>query len=469
MRGKSHDKILFYAFLLLLLWLPLPMGSNRTWAWAFMGIAVQLLAMAWLVLALLGRSSLTTAFRRAWPVLLMFLLWLAWLVLQIAPLPPAAIEFLSPAAADLYRSLPDDAGWRTLSLDPWASRSFLLRSWSYFLLFVLTLLLVRTTGRIKTLVFVLILSGVFQALFGNFMVLSGVERLLFEAKEGFIGRTTGTFTNRNHLAGYLNMCLALGIGWLVAGGRSKVTTHWKQQVRNLLSFLLSEKMRLRIFLVFMAIALVMTHSRMGNTAFFSSLLITGGIWLFLRRRRPNRGAVIVLVSILALDVLVMGHWFGLEKVVQRLQETSAERETRDDVVRESLPYARDFWLTGSGAGSFYSTFPKYMEEGSVLPYRYAHNDFLQFFLETGAVGFLLAAALALSGFHAAWRVMATRSHHYLRSLGYGSFMGMLALMIHSSTDFNLQIPSNAALFVVLLALAWLAHGFPRRGSSEAAY
>ncbi|GHA27790.1 hypothetical protein [Oceanisphaera arctica] len=35
-------------------------------------------------------------------------------------------------------------------------------------------------------------------------------------------------------------------------------------------------------------------------------------------------------------------------------------------------------------------------------------------------------------------------------------MGILALIIHSFTDFNLQIPANAATFVVLCAIAVLA-------------
>lgn len=29
-------------------------------------------------------------------------------------------------------------------------------------------------------------------------------------------------------------------------------------------------------------------------------------------------------------------------------------------------------------------------------------------------------------------------------------------MIHSAVDFNLQIPANAALFMVVLALPWVA-------------
>ncbi len=457
--------------LFLVLWLPLPMGSNRTWAWSLMEMAVQLLAMAWLILALRGRVSITPAFRRARPALFLFLLWLIYLVLQITPLPLAWIEALSPGAAGIYHMLPEQGystdGY-TLSLDRWASHSFLLKSWAYFLLFCLMLLLVRTTPRIKILVFALVLSGVFQALFGSFMVLSGVERLLFDGKEGFIGNATGTFVNRNHLAGYLNMCLAMGIGWLVAGGRENKITHWKQRIRNWLSFLLSGKMRLRIFLVFMAIALVMTHSRMGNTAFFSSLLIAAVVWLFMRRQRPKRSALLVLLSILLLDIFILGHWFGLDKVMDRLQNTSVQIETRDDVVKESMAYAKAYWATGSGAGSFYSTYPGFMGEGSKLSYRYAHNDYLQFILEVGVVGILLVSLLVLSAVYCALRAMATRNHPYLRSLGFGSFMGMLAILIHSSVDFNLQIPSNAALFVILLALAWIAYGYKSQESMKMA-
>jgi O-antigen ligase len=470
MHAGSADKSLFYGLLLLLLCLPLPMGSNRTWAWAFMEIGVQVLAFVWLLLAALQKTSVTLAWRKAWPAIVVFLLWLLYVLLQIVPLPLSWISYLSPHAFGVYTNLPDSAeslhGY-TLSLDSWATRSFLLRSWAYFLLFCLVLLLVRTVSRIKILVISLVISGVFQALFGSFMVLSGVEYLLFESKEGFLGKATGTFVNRNHLAGYLNMCLALGIGLLVTGGGDNQAIHWKQSVRNVLRFLLSGKMRLRLFLVFMAIGLVMTHSRMGNSAFFVSLTVTGVVWLFLRRKKPSRNTMLVLASILVLDMLVMGHWFGLGKVVERLQHTSTQTETRDDVVKDSIPYVKDFWLTGSGAGSFYSTYPKYTSEGVRAYYRYAHNDYLQFLVETGVIGLVLMGVLSLASLYCAIKAMATRSHPNLRAAAFASFMGILAILIHSSVDFNLQIPSNAAMYIVLLALAWLAIGFPGNRSSGA--
>ena len=47
-------------------------------------------------------------------------------------------------------------------------------------------------------------------------------------------------------------------------------------------------------------------------------------------------------------------------------------------------------------------------------------------------------------------------------------MGVCALAIHSTVDFNLQIPANAFAFVVLLAYAWVALFLERRNSTAAA-
>ena len=40
--------------------------------------------------------------------------------------------------------------------------------------------------------------------------------------------------------------------------------------------------------------------------------------------------------------------------------------------------------------------------------------------------------------------------------GSGFVESCREVLIHSSVDFNLQIPANAATFMVLLALAWIS-------------
>ncbi len=51
----------------------------------------------------------------------------------------------------------------------------------------------------------------------------------------------------------------------------------------------------------------------------------------------------------------------------------------------------------------------------------------------------------------------------MRGLGFSGVMGIVALMIHSSVDFNLQIPANSALFVLLLAVSWIGYGYREQG------
>ena len=44
----------------------------------------------------------------------------------------------------------------------------------------------------------------------------------------------------------------------------------------------------------------------------------------------------------------------------------------------------------------------------------------------------------------------------MRGISFACIMGVTAILIHSWVDFNLQIPANASLFMVLLALGWIA-------------
>ena len=59
-------------------------------------------------------------------------------------------------------------------------------------------------------------------------------------------------------------------------------------------------------------------------------------------------------------------------------------------------------------------------------------------------------------FAAALRAQYLRRDPVMRGVSFAAMMGILALMIHSSVDFNLQIPANALTFMQLLAFAWIS-------------
>lgn len=468
------DKPLFWALVLVLVCAPLPLASNRAWAVAILEIAIELIALAWLLLYLFGRVHVSDAAARAWPACGLLLLWLALLVLQLLPLPPDWLALLSPHSLAAWQNVASLGAAPKISIDPAATEAFLLKSLAYVTAFWLVLVLVNSRVRLRQFVFAVILSGVAQAMFASFMHLSGANYELFFTRLGHATSAMGTFANRDHLAGYLEMTLALGIGMMIATLREGGSRNWRQRLRGILSWVLSGKILIRLMLMLMVIALVMTHSRMGNAAFFTSTLIAGVLGIALSRH-ATRSTVILLASLIVLDVFIVSTWFGMERLVQRLEGTTIAApegpvgtgreesvEERTLPARLSLPLADDYRWLGSGGGTYYIAFPKYRSPDLTMTFDYTHNDYVQFMVETGLIGTALVGLLVLWTFIIALRTQYVRRDALSRGVAFGVTMGIISLMIHSWVDFNLQIPANALTFVTLLALGWVAWSVERR-------
>ena len=481
--AKRADRWIFFCFLILLVWAPIPLGSKIAWASSLLDTGLYALAMAWLALYALNLAQVPHAFRRAWPALALFGGWLLLLCVQVLPLPEAAIALLSHGSMEAGREaqpwMRSHGPAAVISVDPEASWEFLSRSLAYAAAFGLTLVLAHSRDRLQTLALVLVGSGVFQATLGSFLHLAGARYELFNTLLDHSTSAMGTFANRDHFAGYMEMTLAVGIGMMIATLRGGGPRTWRQALRDWTSWLLSPRVLLRLMLVVMVIALVMTRSRMGNSAFFVSMLVAGAIGLALSRH-ATRSTVILLVSLVVIDIFVVGAWFGVEKVIHRLEQTSL---TRSDKARDqasgkgqeqsveeraepglmALKALKEFPFVGSGGGTFYVVFPKYREQEIDGWYDHGHNDYVQFATETGVLGVGLVGLLVLATFLVALKTQYQRRDPLARGVAFGVTMGIIALMIHSWVDFNLQRPANALSFVVLLAMGWAAQTVGRHG------
>jgi len=287
-----------------------------------------------------------------------------------------------------------------------------------------------------------------------------VEYLFLVPKEGFIGSATGTFVNRNHLAGYLEMTLPIGIGLLLGSRKASAPTrqHWRGILTYILQTLLSPIAILRCLLVVMVIGLLMTHSRMGNASFFNALLIASAIAFFSAKQFRRPGFVMIILSIIAVDIALLGTWFDLGQVIDRIENTGLEHETRDEVVQSMMQMIPDFWIAGTGVGTFAYVFPKYSQYTGLF-YDFAHNDYLQLAVELGVIGCIPLAGIVILGLLNGWSLLRRKDSRLLSGIGFASIMGTVSLLIHSTVDFNLQIPANILLFVTLLSLpqvAWQA-------------
>ena len=158
---------------------------------------------------------------------------------------------------------------------------------------------------------------------------------------------------------------------------------------------------------------------------------------------------------------IVGNWFGVDEVVQRLQNASFEAETRDEVAIDSFVMWKDHFWAGTGADTFFWAYVDggYMSPDSVY-YRHAHNDYLEIGTGFGFIGFALLGAVVLTSLWQALLAQRRRGCRVRQGLGFASVMGITSILIHSFTDFNLHIPTNSLWFIVLLAFAWVARTLP---------
>jgi O-antigen ligase len=312
---------------------------------------------------------------------------------------------------------------------------------------------------------------------------------LFFTDFGLDGRASGTFANPDHLAGYMQLCLAAGIGLMVAqfSRHSGGQEGFRSQSVALLRFLMSPKVLVRLALVLLVVALVMTHSRMGNGAFFITLLLVGALVAALSQRL-RRPALWLVGSMVVIDVLVIGNLVGLERVVERVQQTTVQapaglaassgrhllpREQslaeRLEVPRLSLALVEQRPMFGWGAGSYALAFAPIKPDTVYAGYwDHAHNDYVQVAVDTGLVGLALWAGIGALTLGQALPLLRDGRSRLQQGVGAAAITALMCLGLHGMVDFNLHIPANALTLAVLSSLVWVAPslGSPHKARSR---
>lgn len=423
----KFGSIIFALLCLVLIWAPIPVGSNRPWAWSLLelligGVYLLHLANCW-------RADGPPLWQRWFNALLLPLVLLQlYLWLQLSGLLPGI-----------------------QSVDPKQTQIMLLKGLFFLMWLQLVCIYTNTAFRLRMLVLMVVLSGFVQAFYGSVLNLAEVANSpLFAVNEA--GRARGSFVYQNHFANYLALCLSMALGLLLSELSSQPPQwRFKAILRDFFSSLLSSKLMLRLAIIVMVIGLVLSRSRMGNAAFFSSLALVSLLALFCYKRPPALLKPLV-ISILLLDMLIIGSMFGLEKLQQRFAETSFASEARDEVVIDSLPLLQQYGWQGTGGGTFYTVFPAYQPQVYSGFYDHAHNDYLQFAIEVGIPMTLLLGLTLLWSLWQNVQVMRLSDHKLHRGLAFGCAMATVHMMIHCTVDFNLQAPATAMLYLTILAI-----------------
>jgi len=267
-------------------------------------------------------------------------------------------------------------------------------------------------------------------------------------------RASGPFVNSDHFANYLALIFPLVLGGFLSQG-----------------FFIS-RTRARLWRVLcggtlfvLPVGILLSLSRGGwiGTALGTAFVLwharpTSG-WL-LRATRVRSGSlsrrlIVVTGCISAACALALWSPIGGDQISRRLEKTvMGENGLQDRVAlwQDSLAMIRDFPVMGVGLGAWGDAFPHYQRPPwDPVPWRQAHNDYVQGLAETGVIGmglltwfFVVIAIRLLRGL----RVVSLP----LLPLYAGLVAALLVMTFHEGFDFSLQIPANAVLFTVILAV-----------------
>ena len=391
---------------------------------------------------------------------LALVLFLACIALQLVSLPDVWRERLSPHQTGFYESFLLDYSRAaqegqvptTLSVSPVATvfsfgviMSSILMFWACRRIFALggTRHVVRTVAWL----------GLAVSLVGIVQRATAPGLLYWTWNPPGGGSPFGPFVNHNHFATWAVMAVPLVVGYWFA--RAGTHGNGQRPSRVALADALTRSGVTGIWLVAAATLLVVAVFVAGSRSALVSLGIAGAFWLWLTRRHLDSRRFIRLAAfgvVLALAIVTYAQISVTWERFARAAQEQSDEWGRLAIWRETLPIAQDFWVTGTGLGTYPTAMLVYQQSDRTYFFNQAHNHYLQLLAEGGLLLAVPALLVLVAFFRLAGRRLAadTTGHFWIRS---GAAAGLCAVASQSVWETGLRMPANALLAAVLAAMA----------------
>jgi O-antigen ligase len=266
------------------------------------------------------------------------------------------------------------------------------------------------------------------------------------------GSPFGPFVNRNHFAGWMLMAIPLALGYFcgrVGRGMRMAAPGWRNRIGWLSTPDANETILVAFAILVMAVALTLTTSRSGLLGLALALAMSA--WFVARRQQALSRRVVSMVFIGFVLVAAIG-WTGVDRLASRFSDPTYG--SRVPIWADTLRIARRFPLAGTGLNTYGTSTLAYQTAVPHVHLAQAHNDYLQLVAEGGLLLTIPAAVLAIllvRTIHQRVKGSVRESTDYWIRLG--AVTGLVAIALQEIGEFSLQMPGNAVLFVVLLAVA----------------
>ncbi len=405
----------------------LAFGSNEPWSVGLFQLIITALILMWAIKSVAEKR--------------------VRIIVPLAALPLAGL--LAVGLAQSITLTGSDGQIRSLSMDFEATRGATLMLFFLLASFIIARNFFVTRERLGTLANVLIMFGLAMSVFALMQHFTWDGRIYWTRPTAW-NVAFGPFVNRNHYAGYMEMLVPLPLSLILARGVRKESWlfyGFAAAVMGMSIFVSLSRGGMVSLVAGIAFATVMSARRSMKSERSARKS------LMLRR--------VGVAAALAIAIMFGAFLIGAEKLVDRAAQSidqmkeSADPQGaffyRQEIWKDTLKMFGERPILGAGLGAYEAVFPRYARHNGLYVVNYAHNDYLQALSDAGVVGGALALAFIVLIFRAVARGLRSEDP-LLGALALGCGAGVFSLLTHSLFDFNLQIPSNALLFLFLSAV-----------------
>lgn len=276
----------------------------------------------------------------------------------------------------------------------------------------------------------------------------------------------GPFVNRNHFGTWAIMAVPLCAGYLFAhatahrGPRAELP--WQRRVKAALD---TRGALLLVACTLLVLGTVVSLSRSSMVGLAAGAISTGvlGGWARAGGAALPRRAIGFAAATLLLSAAAVLFVIDPAAIAARFSRTGVAAVDRLLIWRDTMFVIGDFWLTGTGVGTYQLSMAIYQQSSPGVIYNQAHNHYLQVLSEGGLL-LAVPVAFALRAFvrHAAATLASDKSGMFWVRAGAAG--GLCGVAVQSLWETGLTTPANAALAaVVAAAVVTRSHG---RGDSE---
>lgn len=322
-----------------------------------------------------------------------------------------------------------------ITVYPFLTWTAILRWGACALIFFVSTQVFRERSSYRVLTWFLIVFGFLVAVEGiiQYFTSSGTIYWLRQLNAG--GQPFGPFVNRNHFAGFMELLAPIGLAFLAFRGvrRDMVTL-------------------VGLFTLVPLGAIFLSASRGGVVAFLIEVAILAALFIF---RGPQKVRIIPAVAFVLIGIAVIG-WLGATRAAGRFlpnQPGEATFYRRLSMFKGASRIFRDHPLTGTGLGTLVVVFPRYETDYDGKLVDHAHNDYVETLADLGIPGGLFALIFLGTLFRKGLVALESEQSHFSFAFHAAALTACTGLLLHSLVDFNLQIPSNALIFLIQAGLA----------------